>query len=415
MLAQLRRQVVRMSRKNANYLDFNAGAPLHPSAVKKLRLFFSESDPSFLANPSSIHAHGRLAKSEFAEAREAIAASLGAKTDPEQLVLTSSGSEANQLAIRSVLEARLLRGEKPHWITTPVEHDSVMQMQAWLKERGGAVSLLPVDKQGVPQIAALSELWRPETALVSLLWVNNETGVISPVAEAVRDVRARGALIHIDAAQAWGKLPIDLEALGAHYVTFSGHKIGGLAGTGLLWVGRGTRVQPVILGKQEKGRRGGTENLAGWLSVGAAAQSLNPVQWSERVVLLRDRLESVIETLIPGTCINGKGAPRVANTLNLTFDQVEGDGLVMALDLAGFSVSSGSACASGVIEPSHVLLAMGHSKQKAMAAVRVSIGETTPWEALESFAQVLKTTVERVRRSGQIAGIRDQEQKAALT
>ena len=393
-----------MSQKNANYLDFNAGAPLHPSVVKKLRLFFSdfsESETPLLANPSSIHSYGRTAKSELAEARESIAASLGTKTDPEQLILTSSGTEANQLAIRSVLEPKFLKGEKVHWITTPVEHDSVLQMQAWVKERGGEVSLLPVDNLGAPQVSELAQLWRPETALLSLLWVNNETGVISPVVDAIQAVRARGGLIHVDGAQAWGKLPIDLEALGAHFATFSGHKIGGFAGTGVLWVGRGVRVQTTILGKQEKGRRGGTENLAGWMSVGAAAQNINPLEWQKKVEPFRDRLESLIESQISGTSVNGKGAPRVANTLNLTFDGVEGDGLVMALDLAGFAVSSGSACSSGVIEPSHVLLAMGRSKTQAMAAVRVSIGESTPWNTLESFAYALKATVERVRKSGQ--------------
>ena len=270
-----------MSLKNANYLDFNAGAALHPNAVKALRLFFSEfpdSDRPILPNPSSIHSHGRLAKRWLAESREQIAHSLGKSVDPEQLIFTSSGTEANQLAIRSVFERRLIKGERLHWITTPVEHDSVMQMQNWILERGGEVSVLPVDSNGAPKIEYLAELWRPETALVSMLWVNNETGVISSVEEAIAFVKAKGGQIHLDAAQAWGKLPIDLEALGAHRVTFSGYKVGGLPGTGVLWLNKGVRADAVILGKQEKGRRGGTENLTGLISLGAAAQSLNPVK-----------------------------------------------------------------------------------------------------------------------------------------
>ncbi len=385
-----------MLARAAIYLDANAGAPLRDSVREALSSLLRE--PSVLIpNASSIHAQGRAAKRALAEARESIARSLGAKTDPEQIIFTSSGTEANQLAIRSVFEAKFLKGEKPHWVTTPVEHDSTRQMVSWLESRGGSVSYLPVTSNGNLQVEALPELLKPETALVSAVWVNNETGVIANVLELSHYSKRGGVPLHLDAAQAWGKVPIHLETLGAQFVTLSAHKIGGLAGTGVLWLQKGTQTQPMILGKQEKGRRGGTENLLGCIAAGAAASQLNPLEWSNRVAPLRNCLQDVICRRIPGTQVNGEGAERVANTLNLNFEGVEGDGLVMALDLEGYAVSSGSACASGVLEPSHVLLAMGRSKSQAMAAVRVSLVDVMSWEVLEGFVGALERSVLRVR------------------
>ena len=382
------------------YLDANAGSPLKPTVQEVLLSWLRE--PSMLIpNSSSIHAHGRKAKKALAEAREFIAASLGSSTDPEQIVFTSSGTESNQLVIQSVVQSALDQGIKPHWITTPVEHDSNRQMITWISQRGGSVSFLPVDDQGAPIALALKELIRPETVLVSTLWVNNETGVISPIEKISSICRKASVPLHVDAAQAWGKLPIDLEKLGAQWVTFSGHKIGALAGTGLVWMARGQKVHSLILGKQEKGRRGGTENTLGIIALGAAARALDPVGWAQRVMPVRDRLEQEVARLVSGSFVNGGLAPRVANTLNLSFAQVEGDSLVMALDLAGYSVSSGSACASGVLEPSHVLMAMGKTKLQAMAAVRISLADEMPWSDLENFCRALKNTVERVRSVSQ--------------
>jgi cysteine desulfurase len=395
-----------MSIKAKIYLDANAGLPLKPAASQAiLSLFahggaFSHLESDFLIpNPSSIHSHGRLAKRAVAEARESIARSLGSQVDPEQLVMTSSGTESNQLAIRSVLEARLRAGQKPHWITTTVEHDSARQLVDWLMQRGGAVTELAVDAEGRLQAEGLSDLIRPETALVSLVWVNNETGVILDV-EGVAQVVARfGVPLHLDAAQAWGKLPFDVDRLGASYVSFSGHKVGGLAGTGVLWVARGKQMDAVILGKQEKGRRGGTENTLGLIALGAASGELDPVGWAERVQPLRDELERAICARIPGAYVNGGHAPRVANTLNLNFEGIERDGLVMALDLAGFSVSAGSACSSGVLEPSHVLRAMGRTDLQAMAALRVSLVDSVQPSDLHGFVESLEAAVSRMRRA----------------
>jgi cysteine desulfurase len=383
-----------MQAGTAIYLDSNAGAPLHRK-VKEAVLPLLD----FVSNPSSIHSHGRKAKRFLAEAREQIALSLGPSTDPEQLVFTSSGTEANQLAIRSVLELALLNQNHPHWITTAVEHDSVLQMIEWFKSRGGEVSILPVDEQGNLCISLLDSFWKKETVLVSSVWVNNETGVISPLKELARKVNQRGVKFHLDAAQAWGKLPFDVGNLGAHSVTFSAHKIGGYAGVGIVWVARGTKIEAVIRGRQEKGRRGGSENLIGIVAAGAAASAINPEEWSKRVSPLRDRLEKEIQRRIPGSCINGGSSERVANTINLSFEGIEGDSLVMALDLAGFSVSSGSACSSGVLEPSHVLMAMGKTKTQAMAALRVSLADEMPWESLVAFVDALEKIVLRVRNS----------------
>ena len=395
-------QLAPMLPRTAIYLDSNAGAPLHPRVVEALRALFSAPSGAaeLIPNPSSIHSHGRQAKRWFAEARESVAASLGPKADTEQLIFTSSCTEANQLAIVSALEPVLLKGGKPHWITTPVEHDSVLQMVSWLIERGGSVSMLPVDSSGQPDITALESLWKPgETALVSALWVNNETGVISDIPALAAAVRARGGLLHVDAAQAWGKLPIVAEGSGISFLTLSGHKIGALAGTGVLYVGKGVRVHSILRGKQEKGRRGGTENLLGIIAAGAAASAVAPGAWAGTVQPLRDRFEDAIRKLIPGVSVNGEGAPRVANTSNLSFEGVEGDSLVMALDLAGVSVSSGSACASGVLEPSHVLLAMGRTPKQAMAALRVSLSSSNTWDELEAFLSALEPVVARVRKA----------------
>jgi len=386
-----------MPTKAATYLDANAGAPLHPRVVEALLSYLKESS-SLVPNPSSIHSHGRRSKKNLNQSRDQIAKSLGA-SDSEQLIFTSSGTEANQLAITSVLDLKLQAGGPVHWITTPVEHDCVLQLVKHYQALGVEVSFLPVDSSGAPIVNALIDLWRENTALVSSVWVNNETGVITDVKNLASLVQARGGVLHLDGAQAWGKQIIELSQLPVQYVGFAAHKIGALAGTGILYVGRGMKITPQQKGKQEKGRRAGTENVLGITAAGIAASELGPQTYELNLRPLRDRLQSLIETRIPRTIVNGGGAHRVANTLSVSFDGVEGDGLVMALDLEGYSVSSGSACASGVLEPSHVLLAMGRTKLQAMAAIRVSLPADAQWEALEGFAHALEKTVTRIRAS----------------
>jgi cysteine desulfurase len=391
------------TQRDAIYLDANAGVLVHPRVGEALRAILQ--DEIFGANPSSVHGHGRKAKHLVLEARDRVARSLGALSNPDSLVFTSSGTEANQLVIRSVFEPLLEFKQRAHWITTPVEHDCNLQMIDWLKSRGGEVSLLPVDSKGIPDVSKLSSLLRPETALVSAIWVSNETGVISPVEELARECFKASVPLHLDGAQAWGKIPVNIDELakqGLTYAAFAPHKIGGLAGTGVLWTKKGARLISQIRGQQQANRRGGTENLLGIYAAGVAASQIGasqPIKEQEELAELRDRLQKQIQSKISGTLVNGEGAPRIAGTLSLCFEGIERDGLVQALDLEGFSVSSGSACSSGVTEPSHVLRALGRSEGLARAGLRISIPSGTPWENLESFVTILEVIVHRMRKS----------------
>jgi len=392
------------------YLDSNAGAPLRPQVREALFAILAGAHQAHpFPNPSSLHQSGRYAKRLLNHARQQIASSLGKKVEPSQFIFTSSGTESNQLAIRSVLEKKLEQGEKPHWITSSAEHDSVLHMVEWLKNRGGSVSFLPLDSNGNYPLSLIPELWRKETALVSLLWVNNETGVINDMFQASQLVKKQGGLLHVDAAQAWGKLPIELCSLGADFVSFSGHKIGAPAGIGVLWIKDHPQLKPflpVIFGKQEGGRRGGTENLLGAVLLGVAANTLNPLEWAQDVAPLRDRLQNVICQKVRNVMVHGQFAWRVANTLCLSFPQTENredrkvrevrnDALVAALDLAGFEVSQGAACSSGITYASPVLLAMGVSEADARSMIRISLVDTLPWSDLEKFADALSLAVSR--------------------
>ena len=281
-----------LPKQAATYLDVNAGAHLHPAVSEALRGLIQEQDV-LGSNPSSVHAHGRKAKQYLAEARERVALSLGSPSD--DLVFTSSGTEANQLAIRSVLEPLT----KPHWITTPVEHECNLKMQEWLRERGGTVSLLPVDSNGAPIISELTKLIRPETALVTAIWVNNETGVITDVEALARECReynkGRGIPLHLDGAQAWGKIPLNLKKLGVTYAAFAAHKIGALSGTGVLYLKSGAPLVAQMKGKQERGRRGGTENVLGIVAAGVAAHEATKNKVNDEVDQKKDETKAKLE------------------------------------------------------------------------------------------------------------------------
>jgi cysteine desulfurase len=402
-----------MPARAAIYLDSNASAPLSRQARDALLSLLTEpvgvhpsQAPSFfplLPNPSSVHSYGREGRKWLNQAREQLKSSWGQRIQGEVL-LTSSGTEANQTAIRACLEPLLAQGGRPHLILTEGEHDATQQMAYWLEARGGQVSRLPLGIDGSPQVGALESLIRPETVLISAIWVNNETGVVTDISRMGEIAHSRGVPIHLDAAQAWGKLPLDLAATRASLVSFSGHKIGVPAGTGALWIAPGAArlfgsagFRGLLLGKQEGERRGGSENLLGLVALGAAAGALQPAVWANHVEPLRARLEEEVLRRIPGARVHGAGAVRVANTSNFGFDGIEKEGLVMALDLAGFCVSSGSACSSGITAPSHVLKAMGLSDGAARAAVRVSLSSETRWEDLAAFVDTLVTAVGRMR------------------
>ncbi len=400
-----------MQARAAIYLDSNAGAPLHPRVIEALSAFFLGDPVSLAGNPSSLHSHGRFLKRCLHEAkRQIISSLLDLKPNPqnlthvklpiseEQLLLTSSGSEANQTAIRSALESLFQSGKKVHWITSPVEHDATRQMIAWVQDRGGEVDLVSITRSGQPDPESLSRLIRPDTSLVSLIWANNETGVLTDV-KSIREVLKKYQIpLHLDAAQVWGKCRLDLLETGADWVSFSGHKIGALSGVGVLWAkDPKKKIEPLVLGKQQQGHRGGTENFLGMISLGAAASAIDVEAFTSWTKPLRDRLESEITQLIPGTLVNGLGADRVPNTLNLSFEGLNKGDLVAALDLQGYSVSAGSACASGLTEPSHVLLAMGLSQGLATSALRISLGVHNSWDEIHDFPNVLNRIVTRMR------------------
>ncbi len=387
-----------MSARAAIYLDSNAGAPLRPQVLEALLPFLQ--DPSrIVPNPSSVHSHGRRGRRALTDAREQVACSLGSETNPLSVTFTSSGTEANQLAIRSELEPRLKSGGSPHWILTAVEHDSVLRCVRWLESNGGSVSFLPVASSGEILWEELPGLLQPETALVSAIWVNNETGVISKAPESVRSVLLnRGIPLHGDAAQAWGKLELSAAKSGYDHIALSGHKIGALGGIGALWSLDASGVESTLFGLQEFERRGGTENLLGAISLGAAAGCLKPSEWTRDVAISRDRLQRRVVDRVPGSRIHGgHAAHRVANTLNLGFDGLEKPGLVPALDLEGYSVSSGSACSSGVEKASHVLLAMGMKVGSAKSAIRISLSEPLSESEEARFVDALSKCVERLR------------------
>lgn len=403
------------------FLDANAGVPLLPQVAEDLSDFIQSGTEALdsarlTANPSSIHRSGRLAKRRLSEAREQVAASLGDDLDPEQIVFTSSGSEANQSVIRSQLEPHLQGKSTVSWVTSPVEHDSVRQMQQDFLRRGGQVIELPIDSQGKIDVHALNAVVQEDTALVSLVWANNETGVISDVVAAAnilhqlnekRQTLGQSKVVfHVDGAQAWGKLPIQFNSLPWDYLTLSGHKIGAPAGIGVIVGARGRKISGLVLGHQELGRRGGTENLLGIIGLGAASRALPTLLGQQdQMTQLRNQLQELIVQSISGVRVNGVTAPRIANTLNLSFTGISGEGLVMALDLAGYAVSAGSACASGVLAPSHVLRAMGLTSQMALASIRISLapywslsqGEAAIWQQLQVFVRDLAQIISRMR------------------
>ena len=350
------------------YFDHNASSPLRP-AVKEAMVRALD----LVGNPSSVHGFGRTARRAVEDARAAVAALVSAK--PPQVFFTGSGTEANNLALRGFPGRRL--------ILSAIEHDSALAAAP-----GSA--RIPVTRDGVADLAALERLLAEggrEPALVSMMMVNNETGVIQPVAEATRLAHAHGALFHCDAVQAAGRLALDCSALGADLMTLSAHKIGGPAGVGALIVAEGLDPEPLIVGGgQERRRRAGTENLVGLVGFGAAAAlALEELSGTDGISALRDALEREVLAAVPAARVMGAGAPRVGNTSCLVLPGVPGETQVMGLDLAGVAVSAGAACSSGKVKPSHVLAAMGEDAVTAASAIRVSLGWDSDRAGVDRF------------------------------
>ncbi|HSK08662.1 MAG TPA: cysteine desulfurase family protein [Vicinamibacterales bacterium] len=374
------------------YLDWNATTPLAPEVADAAAAALRE----VYGNPSSLHAAGQRARRALDEARAEVAALIGA--DPGEIVFTAGGTEADNLALRGAMEAA--REPRRRLVVGAVEHEAVINTAAALERRGWPVTTVPVTADGLVTPEALDERLGDEVALVSVMLANNETGVVQPVRELAARAHARGALFHTDAVQAIAKMPVDVRALGVDLLSLTAHKFGGPKGAGALWIRRGVALSsPVAGGRQERNRRPGTENVPAIVGLGVAARLARDGPAAESVRARRDRLEAAILS-IPGTTINGAGAERVPNTTNASFDGIDAESLVIALDLEGIAVSAGSACSSGTLEPSHVLRAMGLPASRTRGAVRFSLGPATTDEEIDRVVAVLPRVVRRLGARG---------------
>jgi cysteine desulfurase len=375
------------------YFDHNATTPVDPAVAERMtRVLIDE-----FGNASSIHHFGQRAKAILDEARTAVADLI--KADPSEIVFTSGGTESDNFAIRGVADALEVAGRR-HLVASSIEHEAVLNTFKALARRGWTTTLLPVDASGVVAPAALEEALTDKTALVSVMHANNEIGTIQPIADLARLAHARGALFHTDAVQSVAKIPVDVKALGVDLLSLSAHKFNGPKGAGALWIKRGTRIAAILTGgKHERNRRAGTENVAGIAGLGAAATRAAGKMTAEsaRLAALRDRLERDVLARVSQTAVNGARDQRVPNTTNISFDGVEAESLLIALDLEGIAVSTGSACSSGTLEPSHVLRAMGLPSHRTQNSIRVSLGSGNTDAEVDYLLEKLPKVVEKLR------------------
>jgi cysteine desulfurase len=371
------------------YLDNNATTPVLPEVFEAMRPYFVER----FGNASSIHSHGQQTRAVVENARESVAAVLGCRGS--EIVFTSGGTESDNLAIAGLASA----GD--HVITSSIEHHAVLHACRHLQEIGCEVTALPVDGRGLVDPDDLRRALRPKTRLISIMMANNETGVLQPVAEIGKIAAESGVCFHTDAVQAAGKVAIDVNQIGCHALSISGHKMHAPQGVGALYIRKGTRLRPLFHGgRHERSRRAGTENVPGIVALGKAAQfakeSLDRGD-GRKMAELRDRLQQGILSQVEEAGLNGDGAQSVPNTTNIRFDHIDGEALVIALDLKGLAVSTGAACSSGAIEPSHVLLAMGLPNDRARSSVRFSLGKQTTADDIDFALALVPETVARLR------------------
>jgi len=375
------------------YLDHNATTPLSPAVIDRMTTALARE----WGNPSSVHHFGQQAKASIDEARSAVAALISA--EPTEVVFTSGGTESDNLAIRGAADAQAIAGRR-HLIASGIEHEAVLTTLKALARRGWDVTLLPVDETGIVDPERLREALTDRTALVSVMHANNEIGTVQPVAQLARLAHDRGALFHTDAVQTAGKISVDVQALGVDLLSISAHKFSGPKGIGAIWIRRGLRLVPQLTGgKHERNRRAGTENVPGIIGMGVAAHEALTTMEAEgqRLSALRDRLENAVLAAVPGTIVNGARELRVPNTTNISFDRVEAESLLIALDLEGFAVSTGSACSSGTLEPSHVLKAMGFPAHRTQNSIRFSLGKVNTDEHVTKLVATLPTVVDKLR------------------
>ena len=377
---------------NRIYFDNNATTPLAPEVFEAMRPYLLED----YGNASSIHWFGQRAKAGLEKAREQVARLLNARAS--EVIFTSGGTESDNTAILGIVEAA--RGERKHVVTSAIEHPAVLSTGKLLERRGVGVTYVRVGASGVIDPADVDAAIRPETVLITIMHANNELGTIQPLEEIGRVARERDVYFHTDAVQSMGKIPVDVQQLGVDLLALSAHKLNGPKGVGALYIRRGTILRPLMHGgHHERDRRPGTENVAGIVGLGAAAEIARAHLADEatRVAALRDRLESGILAGVPFATVNGDRARRVPTTTNLTFDYLDGEGFVIAMDLRGIACSTGSACSSGSLEPSHVLSAIGLRPEQARASIRFSLGRFNTDEDVDAALKILPGVVEQLR------------------
>jgi len=375
------------------YLDHAATTPVRPEVVEAMTPFFG---PRF-GNPSSVHRWGRDARTALDEARERLARTLGARVD--EIVFTSCGTESDNLAVLGAWRAT--RSERPAIVTTPIEHKAVLATSHRVAAEGGEERLVDVNEHGVVDRVSYDAKVDARVGVVSVMWVNNEIGVVQPVPELAARAKEHGAVFHTDAVQAFGKIAIDLSTLPIDLLTISGHKIGAPKGTGALFVRRGVRIDPLMHGgEQDRGRRPGTENVAFAVGLARAAELAVEEREAEctRLEQLRSRLEAALLERIPDAVVHGRGAQRAPHILNISVAGTDSESMLMALDLKGVACSAGSACQSGSVSPSHVLSAMGVRPEIATSAIRMSLGSLTSDEDMTLVAELFPALIQKARR-----------------
>lgn len=374
------------------YLDNAATTALSPRVLEAMLPYFTQ----YYGNPSSVHAFGREAKQGLDKARDQVAKAL--HCDPSEVIFTGCGTESDNTVLLGVAQRYGNKGK--HIITTNVEHHAILHTCEYLEKQGYEVTYLPVDQDGLVTAEQVAAAIRPDTILVSIMFANNEVGTIMPIQEIGAVCKEKGVLFHTDAVQAVGHIPVDVQAMHIDMLSLSAHKFHGPKGVGALYCRKGIRLPSYIMGgAQEKGRRAGTENVAGIVGLGAAIQ-LATEQLKEnraKMTALRDRLMAGIQERIPEVKLNGHPTKRLPNNVNFSFKYIEGESILLMLDMNGIAASSGSACTSGSLDPSHVLLALGLPHEIAHGSVRLTLGDETTAEDIDYTIDVLEKTVTRLR------------------
>ncbi len=379
--------------KQQIYLDHASTTPMRPEVLEAMLPFFREQ----YGNPSSIYQIGREARKALDSSRDLVAAMMGA--DAQEIIFTAGGSEADNLAIKGAAFARRHRGN--HIITSAIEHPAVLDTCRYLAKHGFEVTFLPVDAQGLVHPAAVAAAIKPETIMVSIMHANNEIGTIQPIAEISEILREKSILFHTDAVQTVGHIPVNVKDLGVDLLSLSAHKFYGPKGVGALYVRRGVRLDPLINGGgQERNRRAGTENVAGIVGLATALElaiaEIDSV--TEHLRPLQDKLITRVLGVVPHTRLNGHREQRLPGNVSLCFEFIEGESLLLNLDMHGIAASSGSACTSGSLEPSHVLLALGLPHEIAHGSLRLTLGKDTTEAEIDTVVEVLPGIVDRLRQ-----------------